>query len=212
MMKRLRAICILLSLPMAGATADKEPRGLESLLGALQEKQRVEAVFSEQRHNPVRRVPSRFSGVLRHDHSHGLSLAYESPRESVILIRGDGVWRKRPGRGPEAMPASGQSDFLSTALPAIFAFDLPRWKEAFDVTFEATAEDAWTIELTPRSEPGSEDLVRLIELDGSGFELERIHIRRPNRSRIEIYIESIYHPETWDSATLREAFFTEDLE
>ncbi|MCC5806216.1 MAG: hypothetical protein JJU00_07795 [Opitutales bacterium] len=211
-MKRLRAIFILLCLPTAGTTAEEEPRGLEALLCALGNERRVEAAFTEQRHNPVRRVPTRFSGILRHDRSHGLSLAYESPRESVILIRGDGVWRKRPGRTPEALPASGESDFLSTALPAIFAFDLPRWEESFNVSFETQDEGSWTIDLAPRPDVPSDNLLRSIELYGEGLDLRRIHIRRPNRSRIEIHIEATRYPESWEAATMREAFFTEEPE
>ncbi|MCC5841625.1 MAG: hypothetical protein JJT96_16035 [Opitutales bacterium] len=203
-MERVRLIvCLLAAFALCAVPlrADAETAidpALAELLAGMRASERIEAAFAERRHHPLRRVPSRFAGVLRRDPALGISLAYTQPREQVVSVLPDGLWRTRPDDSPARLPASEEGDALRFALLALFTFDAEKWKESFDIEFsEATGEGTWRIDLYPLAGQPAGSLISALVLQGSEQVLERMEIRRPNRSRIEIFITEPRSPEAW---------------
>jgi hypothetical protein len=180
---------------------------LAERLAAMRQVERIEAAFSERRHHPLRRVPSRFSGVLRHDSALGISLSYTHPREQVISLEADGLWRTRPDEAPARLPASEEGDALRLALLALFTFDADVWGESFAIELaESGKEGAWLIDLRPHAGTPVDALISSLVLQGNDATLEHMEIRRPNRSRIEITITDPRSPEAWPPEVRAAAF------
>lgn len=186
-----------------------QDQALDSLFEELSASKAVVSDFVEWRHNALRRVPSRFSGIMRWDEVLGLSLEYKEPRSQVILIREDAVWQKRAGRPPQAMSGSAESDLLRATLLQVFTFEREQWERHFDWQFSGDVSSAWEMTLNPSTEIQGAGLFQSITIRGNGLLVKHLTIHRDHRSRIEIEIHHSKSLNGWDAEELRDAFFKE---
>jgi hypothetical protein len=145
--KSLLALCGLLSLPLAAASALE----LQAILDktTIASPSRVE--FREVRHNRLLKDDLVFSGYLEYLQNGSLRKVIETPFREAYLVNGDSIEIERDGE--KQILSLKKSRSLQTMLggiEAILAGETEQIKKVFSSELSG-AEDDWSLLLRPRS-------------------------------------------------------------
>ncbi|HTX65710.1 MAG TPA: glycosyltransferase [Opitutaceae bacterium] len=155
------------------------------LLGAVGRRTTVEAPFEERRWFPFRRKPVELTGEVRIDAARGLSLHYQTPQESTVIIDAQGLLIRQDGRDT-VPPPDPRARAADSALLHLLRFDFAALAGSFALSGRRSGPD-WTLVLTPR-DPGIRRTLGEIVVHGAGDLVQRIQLRRSATEHVEITI------------------------
>lgn len=179
---------------LGAATCDA---GMDAVLAELPVRSKIQAEFEEFRHSPARRLPGRFSGIMRWDAERGLSLEYQRPRQQWIALTPYGSWRRTPDGAFRPLPSGGDSEVWTRLLFDVFAGRLDLWQESLEVRMHAEGTLAMRIELMPVQGGELAGLFQSMQFEVLEQQIRAISVRRDQRNRIEIRILSVDPQPQW---------------
>ena len=155
------------------------------LLTAVRRHATVEAPFEERRWFPFRRKPVVLTGEVRIDAERGLSLHYQTPQESTVIIDSQGLLIRQDGRDT-VPPPDQRARAADSALLHLLRFDFIALAEAFELRGQRSGPD-WTLVLTPREASLRRTLGQIV-VHGAADLVQRIQLRRSATEHVEIAI------------------------
>ena len=190
--------------------ADPELPDWRAAVERLEAAPRLRADFNEFRHTPARRNASRYTGVLRWDEKHGLSLAYAHPRAQTMVISPESMRRFDEDGQERRLPQGEETDLWTRMMLDIFALRVDAWPQDFDLELLEDEGDAWTLHLRARSDGAFDGLLRAIEISAEDNEIHTITFQRDTRRRTEIRLQSLEKDVEWAPGEIQNAFPARD--
>lgn len=181
----------LSTFPLRGAAepyAAELPPAVRARLETLARPRTVVAAFTESRHTPLKKKPVVVSGTVRIDRARGLSLAYEKPRASVVVLDEKGLLLRHPDGREQSAPPEAADDLR--LLHALFAFDLAALEESYALASSENADGDGTWNLVFTRREGSTASYRELTLAGDAARLARIVLAKTPNLRTDIALES----------------------
>lgn len=164
------------------------PEGWRRIADQLHAVELVRAGFEEERHNRLRRRPTRFDGDLIYARDLGLSLRYDAALESTIIFDHAGIVRRAGGADRE-LPLPEDEVGLHGMILQLFAFDLVALEDSF-VIEGAGPPDDWALRLVPRDDERRHALgVDEVIFEGSAGVVQEIYFDRPGSLELRLQIE-----------------------
>ncbi len=163
-----------------------------------------QARFEERRYFPFRRDPVVLGGELRISAGRGLSLSYQAPTPSVVIVDEKGVLlRNELGEEREA-PADDRIRTATATLGRLLQLNLTVLEQEFEIHGRRDGS-SWSLQLRPRQESLA-GLFGRIGLSGEGIEMRRITMGRSATQRVEIEISEARDGVLFTADTLRRFF------
>ncbi len=179
--------------PVAGdAAAVERPRDASALFAKLAEVKSLEARFVEEKHLALLAVPLTSRGRLHYQAPGYLARVVEEPEPATLLITPKTL-RVTDRNGTETIDlrTSNTLRLFVTSLVRVFSGDEKALAESYAMRFEAPPGDAtWTLTLTPRAAPLTE-MIRALELSGTGVTVTTIVVREPSGDRSVMTIRDV---------------------
>lgn len=180
---------------------------VEDLSAAWRSTDRLEVEFREERHNPFRRIPQRFTGTIYMDRGRGVTVHYTKPTDMHLHFFEGDISRKRGSAEWERLELPGEYETLITSLFRILYWEEDWIETNWTISSEMT-ETGWELKLVPKEGMVLDRFFSRVLLSGQVGKLdpEKIHLFRRDRKDIEISMESATKPACFSAEEINRIF------
>lgn len=193
--------------PLSEVTVSELSPQWQMLLDEIHAFERVVVPFVETRSFSFRKSDKSYRGVFRKAADGSVSLAYLEPRAMTLHLGEGFAYYRKEGGEIRRIPQSELEAGAMAIFPKLLSLDLKALAQYYSIS-GAWSEDLWRLHLEER--PGIELNVSYVEIGlfGHGPELQIIELKKNNRERITIEMETPELPDAFSEAEQAEYFFT----
>lgn len=176
------------------------------LLATLRAQAPLFATFDERRYYAFRKDATEFSGELRLDPQHGLSLRYLTPEERLLVVDTEGAFMADARGRRRNVPDDPRAQAATRLLLDVLRFDLAKLSAHFDLYAAQDSADAWRLAFIPKSDVKPADAFQPLFIHGEGPRVTSLELRRADSQRVRITIRETRSGAAFSSEELARYF------